>query len=260
MLRLYMRDYEGVAARVALREDGEALFIRMLKPPPADPNADGDGGGGGGKKGKAGKKKKEPPMSPAVVEGVKQAAGCISLLTSLGFHKEITSSLPAPEVTDQLDKLQESDDEMTRRYAREALWNLKFFEVPSSVTNHFKLTEDETGEIIVSPNPKTNRTTGSVEAGGEGGGEGGEKRVSTLAFRKAYQTPASARNAYLASVKESSGLSMSNMLRTELIPVDVITGNLGPAELTATGSQSLVLSRPGAMDEAYGNDPEGRYD
>ena len=38
--------------------------------------------------------------------------------------------------------------------AREALWNLKHFEVPTELMTHFKLTEDDKGEIVLSPQPK----------------------------------------------------------------------------------------------------------
>ena len=247
MLRWYVRDYEGVAARV-VQEEGVALIVRMLKPPPAEPGADA----GGGKKGKAkgGKKGKAAPLSPAVATQVRHAAGCISLLTSMGFHKEMTSDIHT--ATDQLDLLQDSDDELTRRYAREALWHLKFFEVPPSVAAHFSLTEDDTGEIVLSPNGKPSSSVRET-ANGDGSGDmtgdrDGAVGVSTRAFRGAYMTPESARQAFLQDAQESEGISMSNMLRGELLPVNA-HGILMPANIAST-AQALNLARPGAADTA----------
>jgi len=181
--------------------------------------------------------------------------------------------------TAQLDALQESADETTRRYAREALWNLKFFEVPSSVVSHFTLTGDAAGEIVLSPNarrkPKGGRgaehkpaSDRGVEGGGDDGGriEGEELEssmgggaeasgtgASTRAFRGAYQTPASARVAFLAEAVESAGLSMANMLHAEFFPVNHATGNIGPAAITPA-SEALNLARPAARDAVFGKD------
>lgn len=51
----------------------------------------------------------------------------------------------------------------------------------------------------------------------------------------------------LAAAKESSGLSMSHMLRAELLPVDAV-GNFVPVALTPA-AQALDLARPAARDE-----------
>jgi hypothetical protein len=54
--------------------------VRLLKPPPEDPN---DASAKKGKAGKKGKKGKAVPLTPAVDLAVMHASGCIALLTAL---------------------------------------------------------------------------------------------------------------------------------------------------------------------------------
>lgn len=53
-----------------------------------------------------------------------------------------------------------------------------------------------------------------------------------------------------AAARESGGLSISHMLRTDLLPVDA-AGNFVPTAITAA-AQALDLARPAARDEETG--------
>ncbi|KAK3264890.1 hypothetical protein CYMTET_26396 [Cymbomonas tetramitiformis] len=85
------------------------------------------------------KKGKLPPLSECQLNLQQAMAGLLAGIASSEANRELAIDAGARPV---LESLQNSVDEQTRAFARQALWNLKCFEVPDDIVHHFKLGDD----------------------------------------------------------------------------------------------------------------------
>jgi len=128
---------EALLARV-IEDNGVEKLLKLL-PEPLVPEVDKEVGD---KKKKAKKKKpKKPP--PLTESGTLLQRAVASLLSKCSMNVDCFDQIFNTHGILRLLAMTESGNEETRMCAREALWNLGYFNAPGEIVDHFQLGRDE---------------------------------------------------------------------------------------------------------------------
>jgi len=124
---------QAVVSRI-IEDDGIPLLLGLL-------NALSGDEGKGGKKSKKGKKgkAKAPVLNPSQ-DAMQQAVG--ELMAKMAVNVDAPEIMIQHAGIQQLEMLMDSRNEITRGFAREALWNLNYFALPGQYVDRFNLGQD----------------------------------------------------------------------------------------------------------------------